>query len=92
MKNEIEPNEIDAMARDIVVSLGLDPNKPPIYLKDRETAEVLGVKTTTLGIWRCTGRHDLEYIKTGRRPVYPLRGVARFLLAQRRFGHSDARK
>lgn len=30
-----------------------------------EAAELLGVKTQTLSVWRCHGRHGLPYIKVG---------------------------
>lgn len=31
-----------------------------------QAAEVLGIKPTTLEIWRCTGRYNLPFVKSGR--------------------------
>ena len=33
---------------------------------EREAAEYLGVKPTTLQVWRSTKRYPLEYVKVGR--------------------------
>ena len=38
----------------------------PKLLTPEETAQVLGVKTSTLAVWRCNHRYGLPYVKTGR--------------------------
>jgi excisionase family DNA binding protein len=31
-----------------------------------QVAEILGIKLETLAAWRCTGRYNLPYVKSGR--------------------------
>lgn len=45
-------------------------------LDTRAAAAYLGVVPGTLDVWRCTGRHDLEFLKIGRNIRYE-RGVLR---------------
>ena len=35
-----------------------------------QAAEVLGVKTQTLAVWRCSGRHALPFVKVGNAVKY----------------------
>jgi hypothetical protein len=35
-------------------------------LTSDDVADILGVDPHTLAVWRCTGRYDLPYVKTGR--------------------------
>lgn len=44
-----------------------------------ESAEFLGVKPTTLQIWRCTKRYPLPYIKVGRLVRYRQSALDAFL-------------
>lgn len=45
-----------------------------------ETAELLGVTSHTLSVWRCTARYPLPYVKVGSRAVrYKLADVQRFI-------------
>ena len=37
---------------------------------DKETADILGVSTGTLSVWRSTGRYRLPFIKVGRKVRY----------------------
>ncbi len=39
-------------------------------LDEREAAELLGVKTGTLSVWRSCGRYKIPYIKVGARVRY----------------------
>lgn len=41
------------------------------YLTQKQVAEVLDVKVSTLNFWRCTGRHEIPYCKLGRVILYP---------------------
>lgn len=46
---------------------------------EAEAAETLGVKPTTLQIWRCTKRYPLPYIKVGRLVRYRQSALDAFL-------------
>ena len=35
-------------------------------LTTEEAAALVGAKPTTLTVWRCTGRHDLAFVRVGR--------------------------
>lgn len=37
---------------------------------EQQATEYLDLKPGTLGVWRCTKRHDLPYIKIGRNVRY----------------------
>jgi len=39
---------------EIAAQLGFDPKHPPSQVSDKQAAEVLGAKTTTLAVWRST--------------------------------------
>lgn len=54
-------------------------------LAETEAAAYLGVKPTTLQIWRSTNRYPLPYIKVGRLVRYRLSDLDAFL-AQRTRG------
>lgn len=47
-----------------------------------ESAQFLGVKPTTLQIWRCTKRYPLPYIKVGRLVRYRQSALDAFLTAR----------
>lgn len=44
-----------------------------------QAAARLGVAESTLGIWRCTGRYDLPYVKAGHRVRYKAADVESFI-------------
>lgn len=71
LKNEI--------AAQIIAQLGLDPKNPPVNVDDKQAAEVLDVKPTTLAVWRSTGRYRLPYLKVGRLVKYRISDLAEFL-------------
>ncbi len=58
---------------------------PDARLAENEAAAYLGVKPTTLQIWRSTKRYPLAYIKVGRLVRYRLSDLDAFL-AQRTRG------
>ena len=58
------------------------PLQPDPLLNEQQAADVLGVKPTTLQVWRCNQRYPLAYIKVGRLVKYRL-GVAEAFLASR---------
>ena len=73
------PEITASIKSDIALTLGFDPGKPPLQLNDRDAALVLGVKTSTLAVWRSTGRYQLRYIKVGRLIRYRVSDLADFL-------------
>ena len=54
-------------------------------LTEQDAAEILGVKASTLCNWRCTGRYNLPFIKTGRLVRYRIADLAAWI-AKRRIG------
>lgn len=44
-----------------------------------QVAAILGVSVSTLSIWRCTGRYNLPYVKTGSRVRYRRADVEVFI-------------
>jgi len=52
----------------------------PLMLTPEKTAELLGVKTDTLAVWRCTNRYPgLTFVRVGRKIMYRSSAVARWL-------------
>ena len=52
-----------------------NPDHHPAHdrlINDAEAAEYLDTTTSTLAVWRCTGRYDLPYVKVGRNVRYRL--------------------
>ncbi|WP_411705937.1 DNA-binding protein [Edaphovirga cremea] len=58
--------KIDNITHDILLSLGYSSDHPPYHISDKQTALILGVKISTLAVWRSTGRYHLPYTKVGR--------------------------
>ena len=48
-------------------------------LTPEETACLLGLKVTTLAVWRCCGRYDLPFAKIGRLIRYRPDDVQEFI-------------
>lgn len=48
-------------------------------LTPEQAAARIGVSPKTLGIWRCTGRYNLPYVKAGSRVRYRPADVETFL-------------
>ena len=71
----------------IVSQLGFDPKAFPVHIDDKLAAEVLGVKPSTLAVWRSTGRYRLPYLKVGRLVKYRISDLAEFL-ARRTANHT----
>ncbi|MBV2134065.1 helix-turn-helix domain-containing protein [Pseudomonas sp. MAP12] len=70
---------ISAIKAEIAAQLGFDPNSPPAHIDDKLAADALGLKPTTLAVWRSTGRYNLPYLKVGRLVKYRLSDLAEFL-------------
>lgn len=71
---------LDTIKTEIALQLGLDPQRPTAQVDDRQAASVLGVKTTTLAVWRSTGRYNLPFLKVGRLVKYRVSDLAEFLI------------
>lgn len=70
---------IEAIKADIAAALGYDPKNPPVQVDDKQAALALGIKASTLSVWRSTGRYNLPYLKVGRLVRYRLSDLAEFL-------------
>jgi len=70
---------IEAIKADIAAALGYDPKNPPVQVDDKQAAVALGIKASTLSVWRSTGRYNLPYMKVGRLVRYRLSDLAEFL-------------
>ncbi|MFM5840695.1 helix-turn-helix domain-containing protein [Aeromonas rivipollensis] len=74
----IKASRINEIKSEFASQLGFDPTNPPVNLDDKQAAEVLAVKTSTLAVWRSTGRYSLPYFKVGRLVKYRLSDLAEF--------------
>ena len=60
----------------------VQPLQTDPLLTEQQAAELLGVKPTTLQVWRCNKRYALAYIKTGRLVRYRRSAIEAFLEAR----------
>ena len=58
----------------------------PKLLTPDEVADILGVSTSTLAIWRCVKSYQLPYIKAGRLIRYEDSDVVAFITARKHDG------
>ena len=56
----------------------MKPERDPL-MTENQAAELLGVKPTTLQVWRSTKRYPLEYVKVGRLVRYRLSALEEFV-------------
>ena len=54
------------------------PSADPL-LNEQQTADMLGVKPTTLQVWRCNQRYPLPYVKVGRNVRYRASALQAFI-------------
>ena len=64
--------------------------KFPKLLTPLEVSEILGVTVQTLCVWRCTGRYNLAYVKSGRLVRYRAKDVEKFI-QERIYTHTGRR-
>ena len=83
MQNESEI--VNQIIAEIGRTLGYAPEAIPTQIDEQKTSLVLEVKSATLCNWRCTGRYNLPYIKTGRLVRYRVADLAAWI-AKRRTG------
>jgi predicted site-specific integrase-resolvase len=58
--------------------------QPAEYLTPRQVSCLLQIPTTTLAVWRCTGRVRLAYVKVGRAVRYLRADVDHLIATSRR--------
>ena len=80
-----ETNSVAQIIAEIGRTLGYPSEAIPTQIDEKRTAEVLGVKVSTLTNWRTTGRYALPYIKVGRLVRYRVVDLAEWI-AKRRTG------
>jgi excisionase family DNA binding protein len=68
---------LDSLTAQLSAQLGYE--RPPFTVSPREAAEILGATHGTMEVWRCTGRHNIPFVKVGSKVRYPLAGLAEFL-------------
>ena len=73
------------IVKEIVITLGYTEKNVPTQINDGQASIVLDVKSATLCNWRCTGRYNLPFIKTGRLVRYRVADLAAWI-AKRRTG------
>ena len=54
-------------------------DKEDRLLSRKETAQLLGVKPSTLAVWASTGRYNLPFVKVGRLTKYSLKSILDFI-------------
>ena len=66
------------------MSVQSNPTLLPKLVSPAEAAAVLGVSPETLGVWRCTGRYNLPFVKVGRCVKYRRDDLAAFIARRTR--------
>ena len=56
-----------------------DVSSVPEMLIPQQAADYLGVKVETLGVWRCTRRHPIPFVKVGRKVCYRKSDLDRYI-------------
>lgn len=85
---DIKSQAINEIVAQISVALGYPADKPPVQVNDKQAAQALCIKASTLSVWRSTGRYNLPFIKVGRLVRYRVNDLAQFL-ADRTARHTD---
>lgn len=80
-------SQIERLIAAIAVELGYDSARPPVQVSAEQAAAVLGVKVSTLAVWRSSGRYNLPYTKSGRLVRYRIADLARHI-AGRTYAHT----
>lgn len=80
-------SEVHVLITAISVELGYGAEHPPVQVSAEQAAAVLGVKTSTLAVWRSSGRYNLPYTKSGRLVRYLIADLAQHI-ADRTYAHT----
>ncbi len=81
---------INDLVSEIGQALDSPDGKTPPNLDKHQVAKVLDVTPGTLDVWASTGRHNLEYFKTGRHRRYRTVAVAQYIARSTRCFEGDA--
>ncbi|MBE7562243.1 helix-turn-helix domain-containing protein [Acidithiobacillus sp. HP-6] len=82
---QTETETVSQIIAEISRNLGYPPDAIPTQVDEKSASLVLDVKPATLCNWRCTGRYNLPYVKTGRLVRYRVADLAAWI-AKRRTG------
>lgn len=63
-------------------------NKEQKLLTPTEVAQMLGVNSETLNVWRATKRYNLPYVKVGRLVRYTQSAIEEFIAARTQAANS----
>lgn len=85
---QTEPETVHQIIAEIGRTLGHPPDAIPTQVDEKSASLALNVKPATLCNWRCTGRYNLPYVKTGRLVRYRVADLAEWI-AKRRTGMED---
>jgi hypothetical protein len=77
----ITTGKVESLKIEIANALGFASKNLPLQIGEKDAAFILGVKPSTLSVWRSTGRHHLPYMKVGRLVRYRVSDLAIFLAA-----------
>ncbi|WP_215884768.1 helix-turn-helix domain-containing protein [Acidithiobacillus sulfurivorans] len=80
-----ETETVHQIIAEIGRTLGCPADAIPTQVDEQKASIVLDVKPATLCNWRCTGRYNLPYVKTGRLVRYRVADLAEWI-AKRRTG------
>ena len=80
-----EEDTVNQITMEIARALGFVDGDVPTAVNEGDAAIILGVKPSTLANWRCTGRYNLPFIKSGRLVRYRVVDLAAWI-ASRRLG------
>lgn len=82
---QTESDTVAQIMADIARALNCPPEAIPAQVDEAAAAHILSIKKSTLSNWRCTGRYNLPYVKTGRLVRYRVADLAAWV-ARRRVG------
>ena len=82
---QTESETVQQIIAEIARTLGYSTDAVPTQIDEAKASTVLGIKPATLCNWRCTGRYNLPFIKTGRLVRYRVADLAAWI-AKRRTG------
>ena len=81
--NERENQFIEAIVNRLLVArVPVEIAKAAVIkplLDNREAAQVIGITPGTLHVWRCTGRHQIKFIRVGSKIRYRLEDLLAWL-------------
>jgi arginyl-tRNA synthetase len=76
----LDQSALKAMMEDIHQQLGHDAARPPAFLTEDETAQIIHVSIRTLRNWRYAESRPLPWRKVGGATLYHTRDLAAFIL------------